>query len=184
MGNGKRAALALLLLLLCGCGRLPPDEPLEGVGRTPPREPAETAGAAADRTLYGMPVSEGPAFEAVDDGVEAEIDLTSLNAAALYATVGSMNGSPEDHAGKTIRMAGLFSSDETRFGRRYYCSAPDAAGCCLESFEVRPGEEMEYPGDFPPEGTVVTVSGRFGYERVSEYLSYSFIEDARILWLD
>ena len=183
MENRRSAALALLLLLLCGCGRLPPDEPLEGVGRATSREPAETAGAAADRSLYGMPVSEGPAFEAVDDGVEAEIDLTSLNAAALYATVGSMNGAPQDHAGKTIRMAGLFSSDETRFGRRYYCSAPDAAGCCLESFEVRPGEEMEYPGDFPVEGTVITVSGRFGYERVSEYLSYSFIEDARIRWI-
>ena len=78
--------------------------------------------------------------------------------------------------------AGLFSSEETSSGRRYYISVPDAAGCCLESFELRPLDAADYPADFPDEGAVVTVTGVFDFVQVNEYLHHSFIEDARILW--
>lgn len=175
-------SIAALCVLLASC-RLPPDAPLEGIGRLPPSASTVGAGTSApDRLSYGMPVSEGPAYEAVDDGTSAEIDLTDLNASALYARVGIMNASPEEYVGSTVRMAGLFSSEETKTGRRFYCSVPDAAGCCLESFEFRRAEDAVYPDGYPEEGTVVTVCGVFRSERVNEYFSYAFLEDARLLW--
>ena len=177
-------SVLLLLALLGSCSRktLPPASPAEGVGRLPSPQTAEPAAAPADRAFYGMPVSEEPAYEAAGEPAGEDLDLTDLNAARLYAQVGTMNGNPGEYAGESIRMAGLFSSEETVNGRRYYCSFPDAAGCCFESFELRPAQTMDYPADFPGEGAVVTVSGIFNFEQVNEFLHHSFIEDARILW--
>lgn len=183
MGRTDRALILLaLVFLLSACGQrdLPADEPSLGVGRAVPTEADPTP--PPDRSFYGMPVSEEPAYTALGDSAGEDIDLTELNAARLYARVGTMNGNPGEYAGESIRLAGVFSSEETADGRRYYISVPDAAGCCLESFELRPGEAADYPADFPDEGAVATVTGIFNFVQVNEYLHYSFIEDARILW--
>ena len=143
-------SVLLLLALLGSCSRktLPPASPAEGVGRLPSPQTAEPAAAPADRAFYGMPVSEEPAYEAVGEPAGEDLDLTELSAARLYAQVGTMNGNPGEYAGESIRMAGVFSSEETAAGRRFYISVPDAAGCCFESFELRPGEAADYPADF------------------------------------
>ena len=60
-----------------------------------------------------------------------------------------MNGAPEEYAGLRVRLAGLFSSEETKTGRRFFCSVPDAAGCCLESFEFQRADDAVYPDDYP-----------------------------------
>ena len=183
MKNGLRIAAFLLLCLLFASCRMPPDTPLEGIGRSPSASPSPGGSETpADRLSYGMPVSEEPAFEAVDGGEAADLDLTGLNAAALYAKVGLMNASPEEYDGSTVRLAGLFSSDETKTGRRFYCSVPDAAGCCLESFEFRRAEDAVYPDGYPEEGAVVTVVGVFKSERVNEYFVSSCLEDAELFW--
>jgi len=182
MKNGLWTAASAVLCLLCVSCRLPPDTPLEGIGRRPSSAPAVTERAPADRLSYGMPVSDEPAFEAADGGEGAQIDLTGLNAAALYAKVGMMNASPEEYDGSTVRLAGLFGSEETKNGRRFLCSVPDAAGCCLESFEFRRAGDAVYPDDYPAEGAVVTVVGVFRSERVNEYLAYSVLEDAGLFW--
>ncbi len=176
------AVLACCLLLSVSCGRLPPAEPAEGVGRVQTAAP-DANPDAADRASYGIPVSDGPAFEAVPtEGDEAEIDLTGLEKGALYVTVGTMNGSPEEYAGKTVRMAGIFETDETQTGRRFYCSVPDYAGCCFVSVEIRPAGDLRFPEDWPETGSVFTVTGVFGCDRINEYLSYSFLDGARIAW--
>lgn len=176
--------LLMLLAALGSCSRrtLPPAAPAEGVGRLSAPQAAEKGTAPADRSFYGMPVSEEPAYEAAGEPAGEDVDLTELNAARLYAAVGTMNGRPEEYDGETIRLAGLFSSEVTSYGRRYYCSVPDAAGCCLESFELRPAEAMDYPADFPGEGAVVTVSGVFRTERISDYYLHAYVGDARLLW--
>ncbi len=179
---GRAAVLACCLLLYASCGRLPPAEPAEGVGRKQTAA-SDADPVAADRASYGIPVSDGPAFEAVPtEGGEAEIDLTGLEKGALYVTVGTMNGSPEEYTGKTVRMAGIFETEETQAGRRFYCSVPDYAGCCFVSVEIRPSEDLRFPEDWPETGSVFTVAGVFGCDRINEYLSYSFLDGARIAW--
>ena len=178
----QRAAVLLLAAFLCvSCSSrasLPPDEPGEGVGRAVPAGGA----SAAERPGYAVTEYDGPAFEAVGEGNGEEIDLTGLNTPSLYVAVGRMNSSPRDYEGKTIRMAGVFGSDDTKFGRRFYCSVPDTAGCCFESVEIRTETERRWPDDYPAEGEVVTVSGVFGCERVNEDYFFSFIGSARIAW--
>ena len=180
-------ALLLLLSLLASCGTLPPDLPAEGVGRAVRAEEAggtDNAGGEdpekrTGHEIYGMKVTEEPAFAAVPGDGSEQIDLTGLSTAALYATVGKMNGSPEPSAGKTVRMAGYFTAEQTGLGLRYTCSVPDMAGCCFESVEIRCAEAPG-PDEVPADGTVVTVSGLFGFDQVNEYLHYTFLADAVI----
>ena len=184
--NERRKLLLLLLSLILpsSCGRLPPDPPAEGVGRAVSAErdiPDENAGPGiatvqAGHGLAGITADDAPAFEAVPgDGTE-EIDLTGLSTAALYAAVGMMNAHPEGYEGKTVRMAGYFITEETRSGIRCSCTVPDTAGCCFESVELRCADGIPVL----PDDTVVTVSGRFGYFSVNEYLHYTFLEDAAV----
>ena len=184
--NERRKLLLLLLSLILpsSCGRLPPDPPAEGVGRAVSAErdiPDENAGPGAvtvqaGHGLVGITADDAPAFEAVPGDGSEEIDLTGLSTAALYAAVGMMNAHPEGYEGKTVRMAGYFITEQTRSGIRCSCTVPDAAGCCFESVEIRCAGADEVP----PDGTVVTVSGRFGFYQPNEYLHYTFIADAVI----
>ena len=180
-------ALTLLLALLASCGALPPDLPAEGIGRAVRAEQAGGAEDAAEadpekqtgHEIFGMTVTEEPAFEAVPGDGSEEIDLTGLSTAVLYATVGKMNGSPEPYAGKTVRMAGYFTAEQTGLGIRYTCGVPDMAGCCFEYVEIRYAGDPG-PDEIPADGTVVTVSGIFGFDRVNEYLHYTFLADAAV----
>jgi hypothetical protein len=187
MERNERLNLPALLLAVAAavsCGRLPPDLPAEGVGRAVSAErdiPDENAGPGiatvqAGHGLAGITADDAPAFEAVPgDGTE-EIDLTGLSTAALYAAVGMMNAHPEGYEGKTVRMAGYFITEQTRSGIRCSCTVPDTAGCCFESVELRCADGIPVL----PDDTVVTVSGRFGYFSVNEYLHYTFLEDAAV----
>ena len=174
----RRRALTLLLLLavLASCGHLPPDLPAEGIGREQAEaDPAQQTG----HEIFGVSVTDEPAFEAVPGDGSEEIDLTGLSTMALYSKVGNMNFHPEPYEGKTVRMAGYFKTEQTRFGIRYSCCVPDTAGCCFESVEIRYAENPA-PDSMPEDGTVVTVSGRFGFDQVNEYLYYTFLADAVI----
>ncbi len=187
MARNERLKLPALLLAVAAavsCGRLPPDLPAEGVGRAVSAErdiPDENAGPGAvtvqaGHGFAGITADDAPAFEAVPgDGTE-EIDLTGLSTAALYAAVGMMNAHPEGYEGKTVRMAGYFITEQTRSGIRCSCTVPDTAGCCFESVEIRCADGIPVL----PDDTVVTVSGRFGYFSVNEYLHYTFLEDAAV----
>ena len=187
----KLPALLLAVAAAVSCGRLPPDPPAEGVGRAVSAErdiPDENAGPGiatvqAGHGLAGITADDAPAFEAVPGVGSEEIDLTGLSTAALYAAVGMMNAHPEGYEGKTVRMAGYFITEETRSGIRCSYTVPDAAGCCFESVEIRCADDCFGPDHVPPDGTVVTVSGRFGYFSVNEYLHYTFLEDAAV-WAD
>ena len=55
-------------------------------------------------------------------------------------------------------MSGTFAVAEGEMRNYYACLIADATACCSQFL---PTVKVNYPGDFPPEGTDITVTGIF-----------------------
>lgn len=90
-----------------------------------------------------------------------DVDLTQLGSTMVYSEVFNMMTTPDDYVGKVIKMSGPMSTlNASDTGLTYYSVIiSDATACCQQ------GMEFEWTGhsaaDYPPEGTVVTVTGVF-----------------------
>lgn len=110
---------------------------------------AEMTPEAAEET-YG-------AYENID------IDLTVMSSTMVYSQVSEIMADPDAYVGKIMKMKGLltvFHSEET--GKYYFgCLIQDATACCAQGIEFELAGDYQYPDDYPPENTEITVVGVF-----------------------
>ena len=88
-----------------------------------------------------------------------DIDLSGMSETMVYSAVFQMAENPEDYVGKTVRMAGMFTSIHSEaMDRDYYsCTVRDDKGCCTEGLEFILPDGQEYP-EF---GDSIVVSGTY-----------------------
>lgn len=98
-----------------------------------------------------------------------DVDLTKLSSTVVYSEVYNMMTAPESYIGKTVKMSGKFSIYEATDdkgqllpgGRYFACVIADATACCSQGLEFVLEGEHEYPEDYPPLGSEITVVGEF-----------------------
>ena len=109
------------------------------------QEPAETA-------------RETPESNNLDT---VDVDLTQLSSTMVYSEVYAMVYEPEQYFGKTVKMQGLFATQEYNGSRLYACIVKDATACCSQGLEFELAEESVFPEDYPKPVTEITVVGTF-----------------------
>ena len=100
-----------------------------------------------------------------------DVDLTTLSANVVYAEVYDMVGNPDKYKGKTIKMKGTYTGYEDAFLGVHYssCIIADATACCSQGIEFRPKSKYKYPDDYPVDGDIVTVIGKFDSYMEGDY---------------
>ena len=97
----------------------------------------------------------------IPESEKYDVDLTSLNSTMVYTKVSDMVMNPDNYLGKSVKMSGTFAVAEGETRNYYACLIADATACCSQGIEFLPTVKVNYPGDFPPEGTDITVTGIF-----------------------
>ena len=90
-----------------------------------------------------------------------KVDLTKMNSTMVYSEVSNMMTTPDKYLGKTVRMKGKFAVYPGQDRNYYACIISDATACCQQGMEFVLAGDFEYPGDYPAEGTEITVTGIF-----------------------
>ena len=100
-----------------------------------------------------------------------DVDLTTLSSTMVYSEVYNMLSCPDDYKGKTIKMEGQFVRYRDEFkGIDYYaCVIMDATACCSQGLEFVPTGKYSDPEDFPSDGDMVTVIGKFDTYMEGDY---------------
>lgn len=161
------AILTATLLTGCSADTSKMDSLIEAQSTTlaPLTEPAATETASAGSAPTSAPApQETPANIDVSNG-EYDVDLTTLDSNMVYAECYAMVYSPEEYAGKTIRVHGPFAyfKDEAN-GKEYFAVLiSDAAACCSQGIEFVLAGDHTYPDDYPETATEITVSGKFNH---------------------
>ncbi|MBR4472846.1 MAG: hypothetical protein IKS55_04330 [Oscillospiraceae bacterium] len=172
-----KKALILLLALsvalsLAGCGSgAAPDETGAPAADTKPAEEVSPAAPAvtSDPTPVPLPA---PTPESVSvlaeiaapqekDPDAVDVDLTQLSSTMVYSEVYAMMVEPEEYFGKSVKMRGLFATQEYDGERYYACIVQDATACCAQGLEFQLSENRVYPDDYPDPGSEITVIGTF-----------------------
>ena len=160
----KKAAVILLalsmLLSLAACGSgaasKEADAPAPSPDPTVTVQPEETMPSAAPES---KPAEAAPAVKR-DPGA-VDVDLTQLSSTMVYSEVYAMMVEPEQYVGKTVKMRGLFATQEYNGERLYACVVQDATACCAQGLEFETAEKLTYPDDYPEPGSEITVVGTF-----------------------
>lgn len=99
-----------------------------------------------------------------------DVDLTTLSGTMVYAEVYNMMMTPEEYAGKVLRITGTFVVAQDPESRQVSCGViiQDAMACCAQGFEIIMPEQAVYPDDYPPADTQVTVVGTLQIDRTME----------------
>lgn len=104
-----------------------------------------------------------PEEETADAYENIDIDLTVMSSTMVYSQVSEIMADPDAYVGKIMKMKGLltvFHSEET--GKYYFgCLIQDATACCAQGIEFELAGDYQYPDDYPPENTEITVVGVF-----------------------
>lgn len=111
-----------------------------------------------------------------------DLDLSVLSGTVVYSQVYDMIMSPELYMGKLVRMKGLFSyfQDPETLKEYFAVIIADATACCAQGIEfVWNGHQ--YPKDFPPLDTELTVTGVFGTYEENGF-TYLQLTDADVTW--
>lgn len=157
------ALIFSLCLVLCGCSESEDVASSDlGLGDLP-----KDAQSSDEDTEIGGYTTVGGETMYVD------VDLTKLSSIMVYSEVFGMVNEPDTYLGKVVKMSGLFAVSEANGQRYFACIVQDATACCQQGMEFRTKDELSYPGDYPAEGTEITVTGVF-----STYLEdgYTYIE--------
>jgi len=142
-----------------------------------------TAGSAqetVDVTAASRVVEESSEASVDLKGADGtDIDLTKLSATMVFSEVYNIMVNPDSCMGKTIRMKGLVAiyHDETKDSDYYSCIVQDATACCAQGIEFKLADNYRFPDDYPPEGSEITVRGRFDVYKEGEY-KYAVLKDA------
>ncbi len=158
-------------LALSGCGSnalqpppaLPSPESAAAPAPVSSPEPAvvpDPVPTAAPSALPAPVQTEAPESE-VKAPDTVDVDLTQLSSTMVYSEVYAMVYEPEQYIGKTVKMRGLFATQEYKGARLYACIVQDATACCAQGLEFELAEELVYPGDYPEPGAEITVVGTF-----------------------
>jgi hypothetical protein len=111
-----------------------------------------------------------------------DIDFTNMSATMVYAEVFNMLIMPEEYEGKTIKAKGLFyvATDPTTNNHYFSVIVQDATACCQEGLEFVWQGEHKFPEDYPPEGSEITVTGRFCKLELEGGITYSFLNANKV----
>ena len=161
-----RKVLFLLgaILLLSACGGK------QEAAHTPSAEDFSAAAPSAAPD----PREEPSASTDLQAGMTADLDLTQLSSTVVYAEVYNMLVTPENYTDKVVRMTGEYQEYVDEYtGELYHsCVIYDALACCQQGVEF-----VLADGDYPVEGTAITVVGR--YETyTTPYYDYFHLVDA------
>lgn len=185
------ALTMLLSLAACGSGTASKeaDAPAPSPGPTVTVQPEETMPSAAPESKpeesaapVPKPAEAAPA-EKRDPGA-VDVDLTQLSSTMVYSEVYAMMVEPEQYVGKTVKMRGLFATQEYNGERLYACVVQDATACCAQGLEFETAEKLTYPDDYPEPGSEITVVGTFdSYQEEVDgnYYIYLVLENARFV---
>lgn len=102
----------------------------------------------------------------------------------VYSEVYAMMVEPEQYVGKTVKMRGLFATQEYNGERLYACIVQDATACCAQGLEFETAEKLAYPDDYPKPGSEITVVGTFDSykeEVDGNYYIYLVLNNARFV---
>lgn len=130
--------------------------------------------SAAAPSAAPDPREEPSASTDLQVGMTAELDLTQLSSTVVYAEVYNMLVAPENYTDKIVRMTGEYQEYVDEYtGELYHsCVIYDALACCQQGVEF-----VLADGDYPVEGTAITVVGR--YETyTTPYYDYFHLVDA------
>ncbi len=112
------------------------------------------------------------------------LDLTKMSSTAIYSEVYNMMVTPEDFEGREIKVSGFFGTGKVEGKDKvyFYCVVPDATECCQQGLEFIRKDSNNFPEDFPPEGTRITINGYFEtYQEEGQKLGkYCRIRDAKM----
>ncbi|MCR5687267.1 MAG: hypothetical protein K6G58_04535 [Lachnospiraceae bacterium] len=177
--------ILVLIVIICvtaGCGKdkeVPADVNPAAISGTE-EVPADVDPAAISGTEE-VPADVDPAAISGTEEVPADVDLTVLSSTMVYAEVYHMMVSPEDYIGRTVKMAGVFSSyHDYNTGKDYFaCIISDATACCSQGIEFELTDDYIYPDDYPEEGGEICVAGVFDTYEDGDY-TYCILREARI----
>ncbi len=170
--------IVFTLLAMPGCGSRAVSGPSSGTGPAETAQPSETvlpalsAPAQAEAPASGMKTPGG-----------VDVDLTGLSSTMVYAEVYAMVYEPERYIGKTVKMHGLFATQEYNGERLYACIVEDATACCAQGLEFEMAEGAVYPDDYPEPGAEITIVGTFDASKEEidgNYYFYPVIRNARL----
>ncbi len=182
--------LGLLLLLSCvGCsdsgskittsGTSSVDQVLESQAEaaTAEEDPESTEVAVeVEATEASVEADAAPEEDLAE--VAVDYDLTAMSSDMVYATVYQMLTNPEEYAGCTVRMSGVYYAAYYSVTELYYhyCIIADASSCCSQGMEFVCTDDGS---DFPADYTEIIVVGTFGsYEELG--VTYNCLLEATI----
>ena len=162
----------------------PESKPAEAAeSESKPAERAESESKPAEPTApVPKPAEAAPAVK--HDPGAVDVDLTQLSSTMVYSEVYAMMVEPEQYVGKTVKMRGLFATQEYNGERLYACVVQDATACCAQGLEFETAEKLTYPDDYPEPGSEITVVGTFdSYQEEVDgnYYIYLVLKNARFV---
>ena len=162
----------------------PESKPAEAAeSESKPAERAESESKPAEPTApVPKPAEAAPAVKR-DPGA-VDVDLTQLSSTMVYSEVYAMMVEPEQYVWKTVKMRGLFATQEYNGERLYACVVQDATACCAQGLEFETAEKLTYPDDYPEPGSEITVVGTFdSYQEEVDgnYYIYLVLKNARFV---
>lgn len=141
-------------------------------------EPASSNAVTAPAPEHSMQLPESGTADASDihAGMDAEIDLTLLSDTVVNAEVYNMLVTPENYTDKIVRMTGEYQEyiDEQTGELYHSCVIYDALACCQQGVEF-----VLTDGDYPEEGTPITVVGRYETYTTPYYDYFHLVDGVR-----
>lgn len=141
-------------------------------------ETASSNAATAPAPEHSMQLPESSTADASDihTGMDAEIDLTLLSDTVVNAEVYNMLVTPENYTDKIVRMTGEYQEyiDEQTGELYHACVIYDALACCQQGVEF-----VLTDGDYPEEGTPITVVGRYETYTTPYYDYFHLVDGVR-----
>ncbi|WP_409968538.1 hypothetical protein RFF05_00700 [Bengtsoniella intestinalis] len=178
----------VLALMLSGCGAEESTSTLmDSATQVPTVEDVLTTGTQESTAEITPEVAVETADEGFGSYGSVEIDLTAMNSTLVYSQVYAMMLYPEDYAGRTVKMHGMFAYYYVESVDTYYYGiiVEDATACCAQGIEFVLADQEAYtcPDDYPQMGeyaTVVGVFNSFTPEETPEY-QYFHLEQAEFI---
>ncbi|MDO4566806.1 MAG: hypothetical protein Q4B42_05690 [Oscillospiraceae bacterium] len=164
MKKSIRLIFALLLSLsLTACGGQESDTPTAVAEVIESGIQSESAASAPESSSEAASKEAAAASASLDAAGEIDIDLSTMGSTMVYAEVYNMMMSPEDYVGKTVKARGQFAVYEDSSTGAVYLAVliADATACCSQGLEFVLEGGFEYPADYPEQGTLISVAGRF-----------------------
>ncbi len=191
----KKAMFILLTLMMflnlaaCGSSVTPKvsNSPVESPGPAIATQPSETIPAASPDPQPEDSAAPAAAEDVPEKSLDpdtVDVDLTQLSSTMVYSEVYAMATEPEQYIGKTVKMQGLFATQEYNGERLYACIVQDATACCAQGLEFELAEKFVYPDDYPETGAEITVVGTFDTykeEHDENYYIYLVLRNAHFL---